>query len=173
MKFSIVNESSYLCQGGNYVKVRCRKINDQVMSPGNFALKIPICRTIITKMSLRDSFVGIYHKMGNLVKVTPITGCTRSINVEVDHSLYCNLVILHLCLFFILLYLQVIKYWADRGASKFTIFKFCLKQLQGQPPLTTKQVQYCKAHVPNRIAELHGLVCQVEDKKPLSFQPPI
>ncbi|XP_026388848.1 histone-lysine N-methyltransferase, H3 lysine-9 specific SUVH4-like isoform X5 [Papaver somniferum] len=84
-------------------------------------------------MSLRDSFVGIYHKMGNLV----------------------------------------IKYWADRGASKFTIFKFCLKQLQGQPPLTTKQVQYCKAHVPNRIAELHGLVCQVEDKKPLSFQPPI
>ncbi|KAI3973744.1 hypothetical protein MKX01_031164 [Papaver californicum] len=38
-------------------------------------------------------------------------------------------------------------------------FKFHLKRLEGQPPLTTKQVTYCKGHVPERLAKLHGLVC--------------
>ncbi|RZC85109.1 hypothetical protein C5167_047893 [Papaver somniferum] len=41
---------------------------------------------------------------------------------------------------------KVIKYWAEKGTTKFT-------------------VKYCKGHVPNRIAELHRFVCQVEDKK--------
>ncbi|KAI3991515.1 hypothetical protein MKX01_017134 [Papaver californicum] len=35
---------------------------------------------------------------------------------------------------------KVIEYWAEKGASKFTVFKFHLNRIEGQPPLTTKQV---------------------------------
>lgn len=35
---------------------------------------------------------------------------------------------------------QVVSYWAETGISGFTVYKFRLKRLEGQPSLTTAQV---------------------------------
>lgn len=35
---------------------------------------------------------------------------------------------------------QVDKYWAEKGISGFTVFKFRLKRMEGQPSLLTEQV---------------------------------
>ncbi|MCL7023814.1 hypothetical protein MKW94_000227 [Papaver nudicaule] len=37
---------------------------------------------------------------------------------------------------------KVIGSWPEKGASGFTVYKFHLKRIQGQTPLTTKQVWY-------------------------------
>ncbi len=37
-------------------------------------------------------------------------------------------------------YLQVVKYWAEKGLSGFTVYKYRLRRLEGQPLLTTNQV---------------------------------
>lgn len=55
---------------------------------------------------------------------------------------------------------KVVKYWAEKGVSGFTVFKFRLKRLEGQPDLTTNQVQFVRGCVPNSISELRGLVCE-------------
>ncbi|MCL7027152.1 hypothetical protein MKW94_030043 [Papaver nudicaule] len=44
--------------------------------------------------------------------------------------------------------------------SGFTVFKFGLKRLEGQPPLTINQATYYEGHIPKSIAELRGLVCE-------------
>jgi len=44
-----------------------------------------------------------------------------------------------LCAFFVL---QVVNYWAGKGISGFTVYKFRLRRLEGQPTLTTNQVYY-------------------------------
>ncbi|MCL7028112.1 hypothetical protein MKW94_006286 [Papaver nudicaule] len=54
---------------------------------------------------------------------------------------------------------KVVNYWAEKGLSGFTVYKYRLKRLEGQSPLTTKQVTYSRGHVPNCISELRGLVC--------------
>ncbi|RVW45259.1 Histone-lysine N-methyltransferase, H3 lysine-9 specific SUVH4 [Vitis vinifera] len=56
--------------------------------------------------------------------------------------------------------LQVVQYWAEKGVSGFTVFKYRLKRLEGQPILTTNQVQYARGRVPNSISEIRGLVCE-------------
>ncbi|KAK1279959.1 Histone-lysine N-methyltransferase, H3 lysine-9 specific SUVH4 [Acorus gramineus] len=35
---------------------------------------------------------------------------------------------------------KVVKYWAEKGEQGFTVYKFRLKRLEGQPPLTSNQV---------------------------------
>jgi len=52
---------------------------------------------------------------------------------------------------------EVVRYWAERGLSGFTIFKFCLRQLEGQPVLTTYQVCFIRAKLPMSPSELPGL----------------
>lgn len=37
---------------------------------------------------------------------------------------------------------QVVQYWAEKGVSGFTVFKYRLRRLEGQPILTTNQVTY-------------------------------
>ncbi|CAK9166163.1 unnamed protein product [Ilex paraguariensis] len=54
---------------------------------------------------------------------------------------------------------QVVNYWAEKGVSGFTVFKFRLKRLEGQPLMTTNQVQYTRGRIPNSISEIRGLVC--------------
>ncbi|KAK8940790.1 Histone-lysine N-methyltransferase, H3 lysine-9 specific SUVH4 [Platanthera zijinensis] len=54
---------------------------------------------------------------------------------------------------------KVIKYWAEKGVSGFTVFKYRLSRLEGQPTLTTNQVHYSRTQVPTSISELRGLVC--------------
>jgi len=36
--------------------------------------------------------------------------------------------------------LQVDRYWAEKGISGFTVYKFRLRRVEGQPTLTTNQV---------------------------------
>lgn len=54
---------------------------------------------------------------------------------------------------------KVNSYWAEKGVSGYTVYKFRLKRVAGQPPLTTNQVHYSRGPVPNSIGELQGLVC--------------
>ncbi|KAH9627160.1 hypothetical protein KSS87_018400 [Heliosperma pusillum] len=54
---------------------------------------------------------------------------------------------------------NVVKYWAEKGISGHTVFKFRLKRLEGQPELTTSQVQFYRGRVPDTIADVRGLVC--------------
>lgn len=55
---------------------------------------------------------------------------------------------------------KVVKYWAEKGVSGFTVFKFRLKRLDGQPVLTTDQVLYHRGQIPKSVSEIRGLVCE-------------
>ncbi|MCO5557108.1 hypothetical protein L7F22_010664 [Adiantum nelumboides] len=55
---------------------------------------------------------------------------------------------------------KVVDFWAEKGLSGFTVYKFRLKRAEGQPILTTNQVHFVSGHIlPANIAELKGLVC--------------
>ncbi|XP_058179900.1 histone-lysine N-methyltransferase, H3 lysine-9 specific SUVH4-like [Rhododendron vialii] len=55
---------------------------------------------------------------------------------------------------------QVVDYWAEKGISGYTVYKFQLKRFKGQPLLTTSQVQFINGRIPNSISEIRGLVCK-------------
>ncbi|MED6220910.1 Histone-lysine N-methyltransferase, H3 lysine-9 specific suvh4 [Stylosanthes scabra] len=55
---------------------------------------------------------------------------------------------------------QVVKYWAEKGISGFTVYKFRLRRIEGQPVLTTNQVYFTRGRVPQSTAEIRGLVCE-------------
>ncbi|KAI3976169.1 hypothetical protein MKX01_022091 [Papaver californicum] len=55
---------------------------------------------------------------------------------------------------------NVVEYWAEKGVSGFTIFKYRLKRLQGQSVLTTNQVQFARAQAPKCADDIRGLVCK-------------
>ncbi|CAN4082232.1 unnamed protein product [Withania somnifera] len=55
---------------------------------------------------------------------------------------------------------KVVNYWAEKGISGFTVYKFRLKRIEGQPVLTTNQVHFTRGCVPNSISEIRGLVCE-------------
>ncbi|KAL4568096.1 hypothetical protein LXL04_023697 [Taraxacum kok-saghyz] len=55
---------------------------------------------------------------------------------------------------------KVVKYWAEKGVSGFTVYKFRLKRMEGQPFLATEQVYFHKGRIPNSISELNGMVCE-------------
>ncbi|XP_071693048.1 histone-lysine N-methyltransferase, H3 lysine-9 specific SUVH4-like [Rutidosis leptorrhynchoides] len=54
---------------------------------------------------------------------------------------------------------KVVNNWTEKGKSGFTVFKFKLKRLDGQPPLLTEQVYFSRSRIPNTVSELAGLVC--------------
>lgn len=55
---------------------------------------------------------------------------------------------------------KVVKYWAEKGVSGFTVYKFRLKRMEGQPSLLTQQVYFSRGRIPNEVSELRGLVCE-------------
>ncbi|KAM3253433.1 histone-lysine N-methyltransferase, H3 lysine-9 specific SUVH4 [Capsicum annuum] len=55
---------------------------------------------------------------------------------------------------------KVVNYWAEKGISGFTVYKFRLKRIEGQPVLTTNQVHFIRGCIPNSISEIRGLVCE-------------
>ncbi|XP_023530817.1 histone-lysine N-methyltransferase, H3 lysine-9 specific SUVH4-like isoform X3 [Cucurbita pepo subsp. pepo] len=55
---------------------------------------------------------------------------------------------------------MVIQYWAEKGISGFTVFKFRLRRIEGQSLLTTNQVQFVYGRVPKSVSEIRGLVCE-------------
>ncbi|XP_073117002.1 histone-lysine N-methyltransferase, H3 lysine-9 specific SUVH4 isoform X1 [Elaeis guineensis] len=54
---------------------------------------------------------------------------------------------------------KVGRYWAEKGISGFTVFKYQLKRLEAQPRLMTGQVRFTHAQAPTSFSELQGLVC--------------
>lgn len=55
---------------------------------------------------------------------------------------------------------KVKDFWAEKGISGFTVYKFRLKRVEAQPILTTNQVHFVSGQaVPTNISELKGLVC--------------
>ncbi|GMN49368.1 hypothetical protein TIFTF001_018536 [Ficus carica] len=55
---------------------------------------------------------------------------------------------------------KVVQYWAEKGVSGFTVFKYRLKRLPGQPELVTNQVQFVRGKGGQAQSEIHGLVCK-------------
>ncbi|KAK9276774.1 hypothetical protein L1049_006310 [Liquidambar formosana] len=55
---------------------------------------------------------------------------------------------------------KVVQYWAEKGVSGFTVFKYRLRRLQGQPTLTTDQVHFSRGRASRVASELPGLVCE-------------
>ncbi|KAK4747702.1 hypothetical protein SAY87_014288 [Trapa incisa] len=51
---------------------------------------------------------------------------------------------------------KVVKFWADKGISGFTVYKYRLRRIQGQPMLTTNQVQFINGRVPQSVSHLRG-----------------
>ncbi|CAI0555738.1 unnamed protein product, partial [Linum tenue] len=54
---------------------------------------------------------------------------------------------------------RVSRYWAEKGISGFTVFKYALRRLEEQPILTTNQVLYLAYLLLVRSANSHRLVC--------------
>ncbi|GAB4828527.1 Histone-lysine N-methyltransferase, H3 lysine-9 specific suvh4 [Ancistrocladus abbreviatus] len=54
---------------------------------------------------------------------------------------------------------KVIDYWAEKGVSGFTVYKYRLRRLEGQPKLTSNQVQFVRGRPLRVLSELPGLVC--------------
>ncbi|KAI7730692.1 hypothetical protein M8C21_032301, partial [Ambrosia artemisiifolia] len=54
---------------------------------------------------------------------------------------------------------KVDKYWAEKGVSGFTVYKFRLKRMEGQPSLMTEQVYFSRGRIPDKVSELRGLAC--------------
>ncbi|XP_024963740.1 histone-lysine N-methyltransferase, H3 lysine-9 specific SUVH4 isoform X1 [Cynara cardunculus var. scolymus] len=55
---------------------------------------------------------------------------------------------------------KVVKHWAEKGVSGFTVFKFQLKRIEGQPSLVTEQVHFAHGRIPSSVSEIRGLVCE-------------
>lgn len=54
---------------------------------------------------------------------------------------------------------KVVKYWPEVGISGFTVYKYCLRRMDGQPTLTTNQVFFAHGGVPKALSDIRGLVC--------------
>ncbi|KAL5727072.1 [histone H3]-lysine(4) N-trimethyltransferase [Ranunculus cassubicifolius] len=54
---------------------------------------------------------------------------------------------------------NVIGHWSEKGISGFTVFKYRLRRMEGQPVLTTDQVRHVRIEAPSSRSELHGMVC--------------
>ncbi|KAF8118096.1 hypothetical protein N665_0006s0096 [Sinapis alba] len=54
---------------------------------------------------------------------------------------------------------EVVKFWAEKGVSGFTVYKYQLKRMEGQPELTTNQVNFVYGRIPKSTSEIQGLVC--------------
>ncbi|XP_020589554.1 uncharacterized protein LOC110030909 [Phalaenopsis equestris] len=114
-----------------------------------FHISLYIERALLKDYSLR-LFEGTYFVLQNSMTCgVPV----RVIRGHDSTSSYCGKVYTYDGLY------KVIKYWAEKGVSGFTVFKYRLCRLEGQPTLTTNQVYYSRAQVPTSISELRGLVC--------------
>ncbi|XP_043687257.1 histone-lysine N-methyltransferase, H3 lysine-9 specific SUVH4-like [Telopea speciosissima] len=98
---------------------------------------------------------------GNLALKNNLEQClpVRVIRGHESTSSYCGKVYTYDGLY------KVVNYWDEKGVSGFTVFKYRLRRLEGQPMLTTNQVYFTRAHVPKSLSEQHGLVsCDISGK---------
>ncbi|XP_015893914.3 histone-lysine N-methyltransferase, H3 lysine-9 specific SUVH4 isoform X1 [Ziziphus jujuba] len=104
------------------------------------------------KRQIRDQKL----ERGNLALKNCLEQCVpvRVVRGHESASSYCGKVYTYDGLY------KVVQYWAEKGISGFTVFKYRLKRLEGQPVLTTNQVQFIYGRVPQTISEIRGLVCE-------------
>ncbi|GFQ00795.1 histone-lysine n-methyltransferase h3 lysine-9 specific suvh4 [Phtheirospermum japonicum] len=125
----------YTGQGGNNLLGDKRQISDQKLERGNLGLK------------------AYYH-------VFPPQNCMeQSLPVRVVRGHKCTNSYVGKVYTYDGLY-KVVNYWAEKGVSGFTVYKFRLKRLEGQPPLTTKEVYFTRGRIPQSLSEIRGLVCE-------------
>uniref|UniRef100_K3ZCJ1 Histone-lysine N-methyltransferase n=2 Tax=Setaria italica TaxID=4555 RepID=K3ZCJ1_SETIT len=67
---------------------------------------------------------------------------------------------------------KVVDFLPEKGVRGELVFKYRLKRLEGQPPLTTSQVLFTRGDVPMPISELPGLVCRDMSNGQESFPIP-
>uniref|UniRef100_A0A2C9W119 Histone-lysine N-methyltransferase n=1 Tax=Manihot esculenta TaxID=3983 RepID=A0A2C9W119_MANES len=104
------------------------------------------------KRQVRDQVM----ERGNLALKNCVEQCVpvRVVRGHESASSYCGKVYTYDGLY------KVVQYWAEKGISGFTVFKYRLRRLEGQPTLTTNQVQFVYGRVPQSISEIRGLVCE-------------
>ncbi|XP_077250462.1 histone-lysine N-methyltransferase, H3 lysine-9 specific SUVH4-like isoform X2 [Tasmannia lanceolata] len=90
-----------------------------------------------------------YSKLNNMEHEVPV----RVTRGHVSVNSYCGKVYTYDGLY------KVIHYWAEKGVSGYTVYKYRLRRLEGQPALTTDQVHFTRAQAPKSSSELRGLVC--------------
>ncbi|KAF8400074.1 hypothetical protein HHK36_015949 [Tetracentron sinense] len=93
---------------------------------------------------------------GNLALKNSMEQCVpvRVIRGHGSASSYCGKVYTYDGLY------KVVNYWAEKGVSGFTVFKYRLRRIEGQPILTTNQVHFSRGHAPRSFSEIRGLVCE-------------
>ncbi|KAK6153175.1 hypothetical protein DH2020_012814 [Rehmannia glutinosa] len=135
-------EIVYTGQGGHNLLGDKRQIGDQVLERGNLGLKACFNQLIIGNFDCNT-----LNCMEQSVPVRVVRGhkCQNSYagKVYTYDGLY-----------------TVVNYWAEKGVSGFTVYKFRLKRLEGQPALTTKEVYFTRGRIPKCLSEIRGLVCE-------------
>ncbi|KAJ7571199.1 hypothetical protein O6H91_01G154600 [Diphasiastrum complanatum] len=53
---------------------------------------------------------------------------------------------------------KVGSYWAEKGISGHTVYKYKLNRVEGQPVLTTDQVHFSRGKIPESLSQVRGLV---------------
>ncbi|KAE8669844.1 N-alpha-acetyltransferase MAK3-like isoform X1 [Hibiscus syriacus] len=158
----------YTGQGGHDLTgSNKRQIRDQVLTRGNLALKnchdLGVTVRVVRGHECTSSYSGKVYTYDGLYKCL-VLPC-KTISFQIDLSLVLCILIMQgfnrtLCISTPTPHLQVEKYWAEKGLSGFTVFKYRLRRLEGQPTLTTSQVQFAHGRVPQCTSEIRGLVCE-------------
>ncbi|XP_012067354.1 histone-lysine N-methyltransferase, H3 lysine-9 specific SUVH4 isoform X2 [Jatropha curcas] len=167
----------YTGQGGHDLTGNKRQIRDQVMERGNLALKLHerkmdplLWHKFFKELTWKIGFhfmnyiamgfqINKDFKMASLVNRQEKNCVEQGVPVRVirgheSASSYSGKVYTYDGLY------KVVQYWAEKGISGFTVFKYRLRRFEGQPILTTNQVQFIYGRVPQSISEIRGLVCE-------------
>ncbi|KAG4912623.1 hypothetical protein JHK86_053056 [Glycine max] len=130
----------YTGQGGHNLTGDKRQIRDQKLERGNLALKVRLIVWITLSLGLVKNKIlrdVIQHERSYLM-ISSSNCAEQCVPVRVirgheSSSSYTGKVYTYDGLY------KVVNYWAEKGISGFTVYKFRLRRLEGQPTLTTNQ----------------------------------
>ncbi|KAL6587073.1 hypothetical protein OROMI_000051 [Orobanche minor] len=141
----------YTGQGGNNLLGNKRQYRDQVLERGNLGLQHVTFQNGKLSKLLSDLQIIVFpHR-------TVWNSLCRSgwfVGINVTTAMWGRFTPMMVYTWL------VVKYWAEKGVSGFTVYKFQLKRLEGQPPLTTKEVYFSRGRIPHSLSEIRGLVCE-------------
>ncbi|KAG6785306.1 hypothetical protein POTOM_011036 [Populus tomentosa] len=145
----------YTGQGGHDLTGNKRQIRDQKLERGPFfgpgmAIKYASANLFRGVNQICECPFGLVSSKNCVEQCVPV----RVVRGHECASSYCGRVYTYDGLY------KVVQYWAEKGLSGFTVFKYRLRRLEGQPILTTNQVQFSYGRVPQSVAEIRGLVCE-------------
>ncbi|KAG9440355.1 hypothetical protein H6P81_020520 [Aristolochia fimbriata] len=137
-----LEEVIYTGEGGNNFLRKDRQHCDQTLTRGNLALKNSMEQQIPVRVT-----------RGN-VSTLSNPGASNSRKVYTYDGLY-----------------RIAEYWEEQGQSRFTILRYRLKRLPGQPPLTTRQVHFARESGSKRLQKTnrHQLIRRLKHRfRPLN-----